>query len=61
MVAPVTRTEMIGLVRSLARGNGAQGAKPGSAICTRADYEIEALGAIISEQVRRVRHAEVNT
>ncbi len=48
VVAPATRTEVVRLVRDLARdkllifspGVGAQGAEPGSAICAGADYEI---------------------
>ncbi|MEO3993010.1 MAG: orotidine-5'-phosphate decarboxylase [Desulfurococcaceae archaeon TW002] len=75
VVAPATRKEVIGRVRELAGselrifspGVGAQGAEPGSAICSGADYEIvgravtnspnprEALQKIIYEQEKRVR------
>lgn len=75
VVAPATRREVISRVRELAGGElrifspgvGAQGAEPGSAICSGADYEIvgravtsslnprEALKKIIYEQERRVR------
>lgn len=75
VVAPATRKEVISSVRELAGsklrifspGVGAQGAEPGSAICSGADYEIvgrvvtsssnprEALEKIIYEQERRVR------
>ncbi|MGC8975831.1 MAG: orotidine 5'-phosphate decarboxylase / HUMPS family protein, partial [Thermoprotei archaeon] len=75
VVAPATRRGVISRVRELAGselrifspGVGAQGAEPGSAICSGADYEIvgravtsssnprEALEKIIYEQERRVR------
>jgi len=75
VVAPATRREVISRVRELAGselrifspGVGAQGAEPGSAICSGADYEIvgravtsssnprEALEKIIYEQEKRVR------
>lgn len=75
VVAPATRREVISTVRGLAGnklkilspGVGVQGAEPGSAICSGADYEIvgravtsssnprEALEKIIYEQERRVR------
>ncbi|MEM0347424.1 MAG: orotidine-5'-phosphate decarboxylase [Zestosphaera sp.] len=75
VVAPATRREVISKVRELAGselrilspGVGAQGAEPGSAICSGADYEIvgravtsssnpkETLKKIIYEQEKRVR------